>query len=77
MIALDGGEDGLEFYRRIACEAAEHLNKNGIIMVEIGYNQGEAVTCLFEETEKFADITCLKDLAGKDRIVVAKLSTKK
>lgn len=77
MIALDGGEDGLEFYRRIACQAAEHLNKNGIIMVEIGYNQGEAVTCLFEETEKFADITCLKDLAGKDRIVVAKLSTKK
>lgn len=77
MLALDGGEDGLDFYRRITAEAHEHLHKDGIIMLEIGYDQGEAVKGLFEETENFCDITCLKDLAGKDRIVAAKLKRKK
>lgn len=77
MMALDGGSDGLDFYRRIAAEAADHLHKDGILMMEIGCDQGEAVESLLEETDKFCDIRCLKDLAEKDRIVVAKLKRKK
>ena len=77
MMALDGGEDGLDFYRQICSEAAGHLNKNGLIMLEIGYNQGETVTSLLEATERFENIICLKDLARKDRIVVATLQGKK
>lgn len=70
--ALDGGEDGLDFYRRIASEAAAHLHKNGVLMLEIGFDQGEAVTEMLRETGLYGDVTCLKDLAGKDRIVTAK-----
>ena len=77
MIALDGGPDGLEFYRRIAVEAADHLHKNGVLMLEIGYNQGQAVKKLLEKEEKFISTVCLKDLAGKDRLIVARLKDKK
>lgn len=77
MMALDGGEDGLDFYRRIAAEAAGYLHKDGIIMMEIGFDQGEAVTGLLEKTGAFTKIKCLKDLAGKDRIVVGSLESKK
>lgn len=72
ILALDGGEDGLKFYRVIAIESHKHLEKNGILAIEIGYNQGEAVSKLLEETEKFEAIRILKDLAGLDRIVVAR-----
>ncbi len=77
MMALDGGMDGLDFYRQIVEEAPNHLKKHGIIMMEIGHNQGEAVCNLLEETEKFEKITCLKDLPGLDRIVAAVLAPKK
>lgn len=77
MMALDGGEDGLDFYRRIAEEAPEHLKKGGVLMMEIGHDQGEAVKGLLEETERFERVVCLKDLAQKDRIVVGKLKSKK
>lgn len=77
MNALDGGDDGLDFYRLIATEASEHLTKSGILMLEIGYDQGESVTGLLKEADKFCDVICLKDLAGKDRIAVAKLAPKK
>ncbi len=77
MMALDGGEDGLDFYRQIAQESPNHLKKGGVLMMEIGYNQGEAVCQLLEETEKFEKVTCLKDLAQKDRIVVGLLKSKK
>ena len=77
MMALDGGEDGLDFYRIIASEGEDYLQKNGIIMLEIGYDQGKAVTEMLQETGSFVSIRCLKDLAGKDRIVVARLEDKK
>ncbi len=70
-LALDGGEDGLHFYRIIAEQAAVHLAKNGILMTEIGYDQQAAVTRLLEETEAYEKIIGLKDLAGRDRIIVA------
>ena len=77
MMALDGGEDGLDFYRRIAEEAPNHLKKGGVLMMEIGHDQGNAVTKLLEETERFEKVICLKDLAQKDRIVVGRLKSKK
>ena len=77
MMALDGGEDGLDFYRQIAIEAPSHLKKGGVLMMEIGYNQGEAVCNLLEKTARFEKVVCLKDLAQKDRIVVGLLKKKK
>ncbi len=72
-MALDGGEDGLDFYRIIAEKAADHLKKDGILMLEIGYNQREAVKDLLRESDRFDRIVGLTDLAGQDRIVVALL----
>ena len=64
--ALDGGEDGLIFYRRIA-EMGKHLLKeNGLLMFEIGYNQAAAVT---EIMAGYENVRCEKDLCGNDRIV--------
>lgn len=71
MIALDGGESGLDFYRPIVADAADCLKKQGILMFEIGHDQREAVSGLIEETQRFDQITALQDLAGRDRIIAA------
>ena len=70
LMALDGGEDGLDFYRIIADNAWNFLNENGQVFLEIGYNQGESVMALFKE--KFNNVSCVKDLAGLDRVVIAR-----
>ncbi len=67
--ALDGGSDGLDFYRIIAKEAAEHMKENGILMMEIGSDQSAAVTDLLKREEQYSDIEVSRDLAGLDRIV--------
>ena len=69
-IALYGGDDGLEFYRRIALESAEHLEKGGLVMMEIGFDQAEDVMAIFRE-QGYTDIKKYKDLAGMDRVVTA------
>ena len=69
-LALDGGEDGLSFYRRIAVEAPAYLKCGGWICVEIGYNQGAAVQALFEEAG-YQEARVWKDLSGLDRVVSA------
>ncbi len=66
--ALDGGADGLDFYRDIILEAKEHLNKNGLLMFEIGYDQADAVRTLLAKSG-FTDARVEKDYAGLDRIV--------
>lgn len=71
-IALDGGEDGLYFYKIISKEASKYLKKNGSILLEIGYNQKESVTKLFEEKQEYANIICIQDLSGNDRVVKVK-----
>ncbi len=68
--ALDGGKDGLDFYRVIARDADRHLKKGGLLILEIGYNQKEAAEKLL--AEKYHTET-LKDYGGNDRIVVAAL----
>lgn len=76
MMALDGGADGLDFYRIIAQYAPEHLKKGGVLMLEIGFDQKDAVKGLLQETGRFEKIIGLTDLTGKDRIVCAVLSKK-
>lgn len=70
--ALDGGFDGLMFYRRIAEELAEEImEENGIIAFEIGYNQGDAVSEILEDAE-FSSVKVIKDPCENDRVVTAK-----
>lgn len=71
-IALDGGIDGLDFYKIIANQAYNYLNENGGLFLEIGYDQKEEVTNLLKDSEKFGKIYSKKDLYGNDRIVVAR-----
>lgn len=68
MEALDGGPDGLDFYRKITQEAPQYLKENGYLFFEIGYDQGAAVQQLMT-TAGFSDVTVIKDLAGNDRVV--------
>ena len=70
-MALDGHEDGLYFYRKIAARAGEYLKGNGILAFEIGYDQGEAVSGLLEK-EGYREIRIVKDLAGLDRVVIGR-----
>lgn len=74
--ALDGGADGLDFYRILAEEAPIFMKKGGILAMEIGHDQGAAVPDLLEETGCFENIVTLKDLAGNDRVVFASLKKK-
>ena len=70
-LALDGGEDGLDFYRKIISQAKKHLNANGKLYFEIGYNQGESVSVLMKED--FKNIEVIKDYGGNDRVVKGNL----
>ncbi len=71
IVALDGREDGLYFYRRIVQEAKSFLNDGGQLLLEIGYDQKRAVTDLMEG-QGFREIRVLKDLAGLDRVVTGR-----
>ena len=73
-IALDGGEDGLDFYRKIIHNSEEYLKFNGYLCLEIGYDQKIDVIELIENEEKYKDTYSKKDLYGNDRIVITKLS---
>ena len=73
-IALDGGYDGLDFYRKIINEADEYLKFHGYLCLEIGYNQKEEVEELIRKQEKYTDTYSKKDLCDNDRIIIAKLN---
>ena len=68
-LALDGGVDGLDFYRKITPESKRFLDDNGLLIYEIGYDQGEAVQNILI-SEGFKETTILKDLQGLDRVVL-------
>lgn len=70
-IALNGGEDGLDFYRRITEIAPSLLNKHGKIYFEIGYDQADDVLHIMENT--FCDISVIQDLGKRDRVVCGKI----
>lgn len=63
IIALDGGKDGLDMYRRIRAQVPNNMKENSILMMEIGYDQKEDVMSLFESSK------CLKDFAQNDRVI--------
>ncbi|NOW07328.1 peptide chain release factor N(5)-glutamine methyltransferase [Clostridium beijerinckii] len=67
--ALNGGNDGLDFYRKIIDQSQHTLRENGILAFEIGYNQGEAVRLLMENNG-FTNVKIVKDFASLDRVVV-------
>lgn len=69
-MALDGAEDGLKFYRRIAEEAGNWLQTGASVYLEIGYDQGREVCDLLEK-QGFQNIKIVKDLSGLDRVVRA------
>ena len=66
--ALDGGADGLQFYRRILAEAPAHMRRGAVLLFEIGCGQSEAVARLMQEAG-FVQVEVLQDYAGLDRVV--------
>ena len=69
MAALDGGKDGLDYYRRIVEEAADWLKPNGWLLFEIGHDQGEDLRKLLRDAGKYTPAEVIKDLPGRDRVV--------
>ena len=70
-IALDGGRDGLYFYRRIIQQAPAYLKKGGFLILEIGFNQCPAIKELFKSVGKFKIVEVVKDYSDIDRVIVA------
>jgi release factor glutamine methyltransferase len=71
-VALDGGPDGLTFYRRIAAGVGPHLTRGGRLLVEIGYTQEEAVRAIIAAAPDLEPGRTLKDMAGHPRVVTAR-----
>jgi len=71
-MALDGGADGYDFYRRIAREAPAHLTENGVVLLEVGFDQAEGVAAMLREAG-FRETCIHQDLQGIPRMVVAHL----
>ena len=70
--ALDGGNDGLSFYKRIIPEALGYLKKGGTVVLEIGETQAKAVTRLFDQEGLYEEIKVIRDYSGYDRVVSAR-----
>jgi release factor glutamine methyltransferase len=68
--ALHGGADGLDFYKRIAADSSRHIIRGGLLAVEIGHDQAEAVQSILDQTGAYTGIEVIKDLAGRDRVVL-------
>lgn len=71
-LALYGGKDGLDYYRRIVVQAKDYLKQDGFLLLEIGYKQKDDVIKLLQKDEGYKDVYSLKDLGGNDRVVVAR-----
>ena len=72
VIALDGGKDGLDFYRKYD-KGNEFLNRQGYICVEIGFNQRESVKRIIEKKQRYVETYCVKDLCENDRVIVTQI----
>jgi release factor glutamine methyltransferase len=71
--ALFSGGDGLDLIRRLVAEAPEHLHPGGLLALEVGAEQGSAVAALIRQAERFDEPLVRKDLAGRERIVLAEV----
>ena len=72
-IALDGGEDGLDFYRIITEQAINYLKTGSFLCFEIGYNQKNDVIKIIEDKQNYKNTYCKKDLYGNDRIIITQV----
>ena len=72
-IALDGGDDGLEFYKIIAKNAANFLSQYGFLALEIRFDQKDKVIDILKKEKKYTNIYCKKDLSGNDRVIICNL----
>ena len=72
-IALDGGEDGLDFYRIITEQAINYLKTGSFLCFEIGYNQKNDVIKIIEDDQNYKNTYCKKDLYGNDRIIITQV----
>lgn len=70
LLALDGGTDGLDFYRNIITNCHKFLKKDGKLFLEIGYNQKNKLFELINNSENLHDVTCIKDLNNNDRVII-------
>jgi len=73
IIALDGGKDGLKFYREIVEQAYSHLKYESYLCFEIGYDQKEEVTEIIKNSKVYSGTYCKKDLYDNDRIIITKV----
>ena len=69
-MALDGGADGLDFYRRVIAEAGNFLNKEGLLFLEIGFSQGEDIEKIVFAGNDFAVDEIIKDYSGIERVMI-------
>ena len=69
-MALDGGADGLDFYRRVIAEAGNFLNKEGLLFLEIGFSQGEDIEKIVSAGRDFAVDEIIKDYSGIERVMI-------
>jgi release factor glutamine methyltransferase len=75
-VALDGGSDGLNFYRRIIKLTPRYLKENGVLILEAGFTQLKDIKNIFQNCGKFEIIDIVKDYNSIDRVVVARLNPK-
>lgn len=73
-IALDGGIDGLDFYRKITTQAIDYLKFGSYLCFEIGYDQKEDVIDIIKKQEHYSNTYCQKDLGGNDRVIVTQVT---
>ena len=71
-LALDGGEDGLKFYRCILENAKDYLRKNGAIFLETGYDQKEKIEEILKSYKIYKETKCIKDFGGNNRVIIIK-----
>lgn len=73
-LALDGGFDGLDFYRKITAQAIEYLKFGSYLCYEIGYDQKDDVIDIINKHENYSNTYCKKDLGGNDRIIITQVN---
>lgn len=76
VLALDGGKDGMNFYRKILKDAREYLNDKGIIIFEIGYDQLNKIQSEIKKYKEYSIIESIKDYGGNDRVVICRFQKK-
>lgn len=72
-LALDGGIDGLDFYRKITKQAIDYLKLGSYLCFEIGYDQKDDVINIINKQEQYSKANCIKDLGGNDRVIITKV----